>query len=1038
MFASSMLRLLTVVSFTFLNVWAFSGSAAIVTWNETSLVSSVILQNNEANDESAVNLILDQQVLWDFVLDDASCTNGTVNDYRWNQTDSEFISNSLISLPKWQLYRSTPSAVQCVTRLGMTLSSLKDSSSHSMTTTTVDSSGLVSDAPVPSNDSPSRVVSSTADIWKDETHEMNGISLELWLQLSSWASWSTASSAVNSTNNGFAPIVTIGRLGLANSTAPSFPALNHCDQHDLDFQILQQGSWIHVFYRTSDVYLEPCQLYRLELPPANDRAMHHVLISLGHEHQQVFWDGVLKVTLNRPFQADLSHWMSAPLTQAAATTVTPPTGLFLFDYFQGNDPLNVPVLPWNGTLFRVRAFSAALNVTMVRNYLLGGGLPQSAPFGIPATVRINEDAEPVAGSHDPAWYETSPSPQTAAPLTLPIGSVDAQVEALWNQTGVVPRRFVGAPIYVYIVSLPKHGSLFLMDGRRVGIPTLHPGNRTTSLPSTMTEVVSNDSNTFQIVYIPPLNAYSKSTDSAYDGFDFCVSPRRLRKVSDCESTARLQIVVEPVNDPPVPRQIPNVVVFEGPEKLGRQPNMLLTGTDVDDNDYIGSVEITQLPSMGHLVLAVNQFRNDGLLHGTPLSSLGNMLSTGPGVNDNPVSVKYLLDPKVATVVPVNDSFRFRLADGSGRWSREQTVRITVAAAVHGTVRPASASVFRTNETTAKQVWLRGVEESGYNRSIRFQAVSLPPQEIASVTVASNGQLLRSGDFVLGTFSSGSEIQIEILPASEFCLHRNLSSGSLAQNASIDLRVVALGGYNGSKIVSLSDPFRHVLLFDCPVDGVRLDGPSEKLTVQQVSLHTLASSACGNLTSDANSSLELLCQRDPYLLRITDFVLESTNQEVESVAVILAVEYGLLSFADEAAWNATVVYEGRQHTSSARVVLMAHPDIISETLSGLQYQSYVSGPDSITVHVLYGACDWMGFRQSLWTIEDLGECQVLSHVVEISVVAAADAMETRLFRASFAPMIVCLFGYPLLYLFWIRIERWWKLRKQAPKREEQEL
>jgi hypothetical protein len=117
----------------------------------------------------------------------------------------------------------------------------------------------------------------------------SGLTLELWFK-----------PATN--NTVFRPIVTLGQEG------PVLNSLSYCDSNSLDFQMAQHGSVLEIYYRTSDLFFEPCQRYALiDMPlPANKLA--HVMISLQDAHQQVFVNGQASAILTQSFQNDLSHW----------------------------------------------------------------------------------------------------------------------------------------------------------------------------------------------------------------------------------------------------------------------------------------------------------------------------------------------------------------------------------------------------------------------------------------------------------------------------------------------------------------------------------------------------------------------------------------------------------------------------------------------------------------------------------------------------------------------------------------------------------
>jgi hypothetical protein len=181
----------------------------------------------------------------------------------------------------------------------------------------------------------------------------------------------------------------------------------------------------------------------------------------------------------------------------------------------------------------------------------------------------------------------------------------------------------------------------------------------------------------EVVYLPPPNQFSNTTEDVFATFSYCVVAISVFNAQQCDS-AEIRVIVDPVNDPPIALPVEPITAFEGVETLDT-PKILLSGMDVDIDDVISSIQVTQPPAHGDLILSVSSFRKDGLLHGTHLS----VLDFTVGAED-PVYIKYIWNPASTHVVQgnyVQDTFQFRVADRAGLWSTEKTVEIKIISAV---------------------------------------------------------------------------------------------------------------------------------------------------------------------------------------------------------------------------------------------------------------------------------------------------------------------------------------------------------------------
>jgi hypothetical protein len=802
----------------------------------------------------------------------------------------------------------------------------------------------------------------------------DGLTLELWFK-------------PTTDSNRLRPIFTLGQEG------PVQNSLNYCDSNSLDFQLAQRGGVLEIYYRTSDRFFEPCQRYVLVDMPLPTDKLAHVMISLQDSHQQVFVNGQASEILSQSFQNDLSHW----------NTIDGGNKLHLLAYQQAGI--------WDGSLYQFGIYPGIFSAGSVKERLLAG-LPPSLPYAINTTVRIHEDAESMAGSHPAEWYTQASTVSEAVRISLQVAWLDQEVRELLDSINLESTR---APrtAYVYVTGLPEKGRLYLPDGNGRALDD-------SSSESTSGVLVPVSMDPFaEVVYLPPPNQYSNTTDEIFAAFGYCVAAFSVFSVQQCVS-AEIRVIVDPVNDPPVALPVDPVTVVEGVETLDT-PKILLSGMDVDVGDDISSIQVTQPPAQGHLILSVGSFRKDGLLHGTHLSELGFIVGA-----EDPVYVKYIWNPNSTKVVQgnhVQDSFQFRVADRAGVWSTEKTVEIKVVSAVTAIV----DTSFTVREDSRQQMNLRwhGNDESGYQRRIGYYVESAPASEVGVLLDPATQKPISSGTMLvtLEDFPYDTGVNLTFVPSPDYCNSHKATLDGPASGAHILFRAVAATGESDT-VVSTSDIVTQSIRVECIIDSLSMTGPSGPFQLKQTSLRRAASDPCHG--SVFNPVVTDLATCDAAAV-INGINVQSSDRHVEQARVTVLAGSGYLTF-NEQSWDLARPIHGRRAVGANNVSFSANPDDLADIFSHLHFQSYRQGTDAIDILVEYGNCSSTLVNRSAMSFKT-ADCQFLRHTIEL--VVGKDETEgevtTQLVMGFPWQILFCMLGYPALYYMLVQSEALWELQ-----------
>jgi hypothetical protein len=718
------------------------------------------------------------------------------------------------------------------------------------------------------------------------------------------------------------PILTFGAAVATNTTTSLATArLTECDDQRVDFQLNQHGDSLEIIYRTSDTRFEPCHRFRLVNMPLRLGQISHVVVALGDNHQQIFINGESSIILSEPFDNKLGHWNRQD-------------DMHFFSY-----PKHAS---WYGRLYRFSIHDSVLDASTIQS-LLARGLPRSQPYALAKTITVNEDAEIIPGSHNTDWYkdaikfEKGYNPEIA----LTLGSSDVEVNSLLrelNMTQDLPRRS-----FFYITKLPDRG-------------TLHQIDMTSMLSDASASIIPVVEES--VVFLPVHNQHSDLPGSSYTSFDYCVTDHEIFAPIQCESET-ISVVVDSVNDPPSATSFPEVVlVQEGVSEVQGQV-IELSGLDIDNGDYISTVQITTLPRLGHLILSVSTFRGDGLLHDTLLSELNNTLQ------DQVAYVEYRFDgaDQVVQDGSVRDSFDFRVSDSSGAWSDQKRVTVQVVPGVEAL----PSTSFNLIEDTIQSIELHGSDVSGLRRKIGYFIESVPAEREGRL-YESDDELVKAGTMLRTTeeypYDNGGNIIFE--PAPNYCTTHP------SQNVTIGYRIVALVG---ERVTSSSSVMEMVFHVNCVIDPLVLNGPKKAF-----SIHTFEGLSDDPCSGYAFNESEIDADSCPSAAVISG--IQVTSQDVHSAEALVSISanYGLLTL-NRNFWNSMTPVSDQEEVRTT-IIFYALPKNLNSILSYLHFQSDVPGTDAVRIAIHYGNCTFDG--STLETTSSGSDCQVLTHSITIEV------------------------------------------------------
>lgn len=827
----------------------------------------------------------------------------------------------------------------------------------------------------------------------------NGVSFELWIKSEDF----NESALAAKTDTRIRPILTIGQRRRKPSSALTEQrlkenlGLNPCSANLFDFQLIQHGNTLELYYRTSDAFFEPCQRLVFGNTTLESNKLAHVVVSLGDGSQQVFVNGQASVELSQNFPNDLSHWNRNYSVQ-------------LLDYKSSDSVVD----SWSGTLYQLTVYPSTLSPSDVIARMKAG-LPASPPYALSYTTTIHEDAERIAGSHSTEWYKEQAPTTEAARIILRVGSMERDVRDLFDRVNLDVPWSPPTPVHIYLTSLPSKGVLYTKDGVVLGASQVLPDGDAAS----SSLLIKVDSELEQVNYLPPLHAHSSTADgvtSVFTTFRYCVTSIPIFDSMQCQS-AVVSLRVLPVNDPPVADNVGSIRVTEDAE-IANAPKIRLSGTDVDIGDSVQFVQITQPPTHGQLILSVSSFRKDGLVHGTLLSDADFFIRA-----DDPVYVKYIWSPGYSSSVivqgaDVTDSFSFRVADRSGLWSEEKMVQIEVLSAVRAFA-DSNATTLPKDSRLQRKLNLRGIDQSGHQRGIGYFVETIPSPEEGLLLDPVNGQPIKAGAMLttLVDFPYNNAAELTFIPSPGFCSNLSLSPGQTTTDLKFRFRATAMAKDDSSRVVSVSDSVTQSIRVACAIDALSLKGPSELFSLKKLGLHQSGSDPCRGPIFDHVLTDRSFCN---FAAIIDGIEITNHEQYAEQVHVTISVGAGYLTF-NEIFWNRTEPIYGRRASAAQKVEFLAYPDDLNNIFSGLHFQSNQLGEDAIEILLQYGDCSHTNQPPPPFSTPT---CQRLQHRIPIMVLDGENIRVQSSHLISGFPwqILFCLLGYPLLYYLFVQLRR----------------
>eukprot|EP00980_Cylindrotheca_fusiformis_P028754 scaffold22642_cov134-Cylindrotheca_fusiformis.AAC.9 len=764
-------------------------------------------------------------------------------------------------------------------------------------------------------------------------HDISGITFSLWIDIPE--------------EDGGMVTGPVLAIGTPWKTIPS--ATTTCDERQLDFEISIRKNFLEVMYRTNDAFFEPCTRFQVtELPLSS--GIHHLAVTLGENYQQIFINGQPSIVNRDPFSTKLENWNEE-------------SSIYLFSFPRYEYPA------WDGHIYQFSIYSdlwdsARAKAEMVR------GLPSSKPYALSQQIRMNEDAEATPGTHTIDWYRaprtfdgstTSSVPQIDLPIVFPQYEINVLLKTLnIHQESTENLKF-------YIIRPPSRGDLYDIDGSRVptefGVATALKGQT--------------------VIFLPFHNEHSELPGSVYSSFDFCVTTNAIFSPSQCESSGTLEILVDASNDPPVAKVgTPLYLVREG---IYEEPvGLKLFGEDVDIGDEVAAIEVTSPPTFGFLYLSVPSRRDDGLLHGTPLSELNYTIS-GPEVF---LEYRFTGSHQVVQGASVKDSFKFRVADSHGTWSGEKDAHIQVVSGL--SIQPPSDQIIQ--ENTSSLVRLQGRDESGLDRKTCFFFETVPNKK-HGILVDGNGFEITKNTIVLTNMTEDlemRELNLTFNAAPEACVENE----AFQTNSTFSFRMVSLSA--GGEISSASAAMQQQIGIICRLKPLRVLKPQDSYVAN---IYTgSAEDPCNGYNYNATTTDPSLC---PAAVIIDGMKIMGTENHKEDVKVTVSSSNGLLTINRNKRTSMQAI-EGQEEMRSS-IAFLAHPADLEEVLSHLHYQTEAPGIDQIKISI---QCPDDPVTRS--------DCQDVVVSIQVEALASGVAQPARLYRdfpwfsLSFTLTMVCLF------------------------------
>jgi hypothetical protein len=750
------------------------------------------------------------------------------------------------------------------------------------------------------------------------------------------------------------PILAIGKPP-TDETISNQSSTTECDERQLDLQVSIRNNFLELLYRTSDPFFEPCARIRITELPLNP-GIHHIAITLSDNHQQIFVNGRPSTMIRDAFNTKLKNWNEESL-------------IYLFSFPGYEYPA------WNGRIYQFSIYTELWDSTRAISEMVRG-LPASRPYALSKLIQMNEDAEESLGTHSIEWYraprtfEGDDEVSSVSPIELPISFPEYEIDALLQSLNIPYEPSRG--VKFYIIRAPSHGDLYDVDGTQI------PKD-----PNVATRLKGQS-----LVFLPFHNEHSALSGSVYASFEFCVTKQAIFTPSQCESSGTVEIVVDPVNDPPSAKV--GTTLYFVHEGIDEEPvGLKLSGKDIDIGDRITAIEVTTPPRYGVLYLSVPTRRDDGLLHGTPLADLNNTL---PG-HEVYVEYRFLGSDQVLQGKSVKDSFQFRVFDSHGAWSEDETAEIQVVPRL---------SIDSLDDVIAKEhepalIRLRGTDESGLARRIGY-FFEVVPNETQGILVDEKNLRLEKNSIAVASGTEPADIRelnLTFQVAPDVCSYFNV----IERNSSFGYRMVAFS--EDGQLSSASPLMEQEIWIHCDVKPLHILVPQDTYTV-----YTYIGSAddpCNGYIYNASITDPALC---PSAAIIRGIQVKGQETHNEDFLVSVSASNGLLTInRDERKYIRPI---GGQEEMRSSIEFLVHPGKLEEVLSYLHFQTATAGTDEIQISI-HCHSDVGDLDKT-----DSSECQDLVVSIQVEAFIAEVAQPERLygdfpwFSLSFTLTMLCLF------------------------------
>ncbi|KAL3922803.1 MAG: hypothetical protein SGILL_002006 [Bacillariaceae sp.] len=595
---------------------------------------------------------------------------------------------------------------------------------------------------------------------------------------------------------------------------------------------------------------------------------------------------------------------------------------------------NTTNLPWRGQLLQFSMYSGMKDRPDVIE-LLSEALPPTQPFALPMVAHIWEDGM----DHD----------GNIQALQLPIWYVDQEVDNLLSYLDVVHQP--ASKPQLYITNFPSRGSLMSTESN-------HTIMAVEDAPVWVQQADQD------LIFLPNHNEYSDFSGSSYASFEFCWSTNAILSSSQCAS-ATVSVVVDSVNDPPV-ATIPSLYrVHEGINEEDQA--MKLTGTDVDKDDFINAVQITSQPSLGYLYLSVGTFRQqDHLLHGTLLSEINNT------VYGKQAYVEYRFtgyDEVVLQDNSVKEYFKFRVQDSFGAWSDEVEAEILVLPNIFSEIKSNRAWTIPSLDGQAQHS-VSWDDKSGLNRTTGIYIESLPKKG----TLRDESNEAIETQAVVTSSVTGVGLNVSYHAALGACNQEE----DFYSHDSFTYRVVSLG--IKGQITTASKLKTHNISVQCTVEPLLLKADYTSMNVSVFPFRM--DHACSGYMFNFSEESKQNCSDS---VALPSFSVQNIHRLDEPILVSISTMSGFLTLNHEISDELSPISDQEQMRPNIR--LLSPPEMLSDVLSSIHFQSDIVGEDTVRVVIEYGRCSHNTadlLKQGVSSLYDHDECVQEEATVQVRV------------------------------------------------------